>query len=362
MYQNKYIGIMILVTGAGGLIGYSVSTFFLKKKHTVIGIENNQRQFLFGQKGSVERSIEKLKKLKNFLLYDVDILNKEKISKIFDKYDFDLVVHAAAQPSHDWSASNPILDFNINTVGTINLLEAVRLKKKNCKFIFLSTNKVYGDSVNYLKYFEKKKRYEVEKKFKNGFNESLSIDNTKHSPFGASKLSADIYVQEYGKYFGLKTCCLRAGCLTGENHSGVELHGFLSYLFKCAYYKKKYNVYGYKGKQVRDNLSALDVSIIINEIYKKFPKNGEVFNIGGGQKSNISILEAIHKLEILLKRKINYSIFKENRSGDHKFWVTDMKKFKNLYKNWKIKLDIDNIFVDMLDHENSFQKRKLFFT
>ena len=255
-----------------------------------------------------------------------------------------------------------MLDFDINTVGSLNLLEAMRKRRETCKFIFLSTNKVYGDSTNSLKYTELEKRYEVEKKYKNGFDENLSIDNSKHSPFGSSKLAADIYVQEYGKYFGLKTCCLRAGCLTGENHSGVELHGFLSYLFKCAYYGKKYNVYGYKGKQVRDNLSALDVSNIIHEINNKFPGKGEIFNIGGGRDSNISILEAFFKLEDLLKKKINYQIYKKNRSGDHKFWITDMKKFKNYYKNWKIQLNIDNIFKEMLEYENYLTKKKIFYT
>jgi CDP-paratose 2-epimerase len=353
---------MVLVTGAGGLIGYSVCLSFIKNKTRIIGIENDTRKFLFGTAGSIKKNIVELKKNKNFIFSNTDIRNKEKIFHIFSKYNIQLVVHSAAQPSHDWSAKDPMADFSINTIGTLNLLEAIRLKKKNCKFIFLSTNKVYGDSVNYLKYFEKQKRFEVEKKYRDGFNEELSIDNSKHSPFGSSKLSADIYVQEYGKYFGIKTCCLRAGCLTGENHSGVELHGFLSYLFKCAYYKKKYNIYGYKGKQVRDNLSSLDVSNIINQLNSKFPLPGEVFNIGGGRDSNISILEAITKLEILLKHKIKYRIFKENRSGDHKFWITDMKKFKQHFRNWKIQLNIDNIFEEMLRYENFLQKRKIFFT
>lgn len=353
---------MILVTGSGGLIGYSVTKSFLKNNIKVLGIENDTRKLLFGNAGSVKKNIIELKKNKKFKSLNLDIRNKEKIIKIFKKNNIKLVVHTAAQPSHDWSAQDPRLDFEINTIGTLNLLEAIRKKRRSCKFIFLSTNKVYGDSVNFFKYSESQRRYEIERKYKNGFNEQLSIDNTKHSPFGSSKLAADIYVQEYGKYFGLKTCCLRAGCLTGENHSGVELHGFLSYLFKCAYYKKKYNVYGYKGKQVRDNLSALDVSNIIHQIYNKFPKKGEVYNIGGGRESNISILEAFIKLENLLKTKINYQILKKNRSGDHKFWITDMKKFKNNYKNWKLQLNIDNIFQEMLEYENHLQNKKIFFT
>lgn len=353
---------MILITGAGGLIGYSVSKFFLDKKHKILGLENNTRKILFGSQGSIKKNITELKKSRNFIFFNTDILDKKKVNHIFRKYNIKLIVHAAAQPSHDWSAKDPVMDFNINTIGTLNLLEAVRNIRKNCSFIFLSTNKVYGDTTNYFNYTEKKTRYEIEKKYQKGFDEKINIDQAKHSPFGSSKLAADIYVQEYGKYFGLKTCCLRAGCLTGENHSGVELHGFLSYLFKCAYYEKKYYIYGYKGKQVRDNLSGLDVANIIFHIYKKFPINGEVFNIGGGRDSNISILEAINKLEILIKKKIKFKIFQKNRSADHKFWITNMQKFKKNYKNWKIQLDIDDIFEDMLKYENHLQKRKIFFT
>ncbi len=352
---------MILITGAGGLIGSAVSKFFLKKKFQVLGIENNKRKFFFGKKADIRDNILELKKNKKFKFLHADINNTFIINKIYKTNKIVLTIHAAAQPSHDWSASDPLMDYKVNAVGTLNLLENVRKYRPNSQFIFLSTNKVYGDYVNSLNYVEKKSRYEVEKKYKNGFDESINIDNSLHSPFGASKLSADILTQEYGKYFGLKTCNLRAGCLTGENHSSVELHGFLSYLFKCSYYKKKYKIFGYKGKQVRDNLSALDVASIIWQLFKKKPEPGEVFNIGGGRESNVSILEAIKKCEKITNNKFNYKYINKARKGDHKFWITNMKKFKSKYKNWKIKLNVDDVLSEMNSYENYKTKKKLFF-
>ena len=344
---------MILITGSGGLIGSSVSKYFLEKKIKVVGIENNQRKKFFGKNGDIKNNLLELKKNKNFTLKFTDILNKKKLEEIFRKNKFDLIVHAAAQPSHDWSASNPNLDFHTNAVGTLNMLECVRKYSQSSTLVYLSTNKVYGDLVNTFEYKELNSRYEVKRKdYKDGFNENLNIDNSKHSPFGVSKLSGDLLVQEYGKYFGIKTSCLRAGCLTGQNHAGVELHGFLSYLFKSSYYKKKYYIFGYKGKQVRDNLSSYDVAAIIFELYKKSPKPGEVFNIGGGRQSNISVMEAIEKCQNLTKNKFNYEYIKQARSGDHKFWISDMSKFKKQYPRWKLKYNIDDIFLQMLDYEN----------
>ena len=343
---------MILVTGTGGLIGNSVSSFFLKKNFDVIGIDNNQRKKFFGKNGNIEKNIIQLKKNKKFKHKFVDILDKQKLESIFKKNQFNLIVHAAAQPSHDWSATNPNLDFHINAVGTLNILECVRKYSSNAIVIYLSTNKVYGDLVNNFEYKELKTRYEIKNKYKDGFDESINIDNSKHSPFGVSKLSGDLLVQEYGKYFGIRTCCLRAGCLTGETHAGVELHGFLSYLFKSAYYKKKYYIYGYKGKQVRDNLSSFDVSTIIWELYSKPSIPGEVFNIGGGRESNVSVLEAINKCQSITKNKFNFKFVNTERSGDHKFWITNMKKFKTRYPKWKIKYRIDDILLQMLDYEN----------
>lgn len=343
---------MILVTGTGGLIGNSVSNFFLKKNFDVIGIDNNQRKKFFGKNGNIEKNIIQLKKNKKFKHKFIDILDKQKLENIFKKHKFNLIVHAAAQPSHDWSATNPNLDFHTNAVGTLNILECVRKYNSNAIVIYLSTNKVYGDLVNNFEYKELKTRYEIKNKYKDGFDESINIDNSKHSPFGVSKLSGDLLVQEYGKYFGIRTCCLRAGCLTGETHAGVELHGFLSYLFKSAYYKKKYYIYGYKGKQVRDNLSSFDVSTIIWELYCKPSMPGEVFNIGGGRESNVSVLEAINKCEVITKNKFNFKFVNIERSGDHKFWITNMKKFKTRYPKWKIKYSINDILLQMLDYEN----------
>tara|TARA_B100000989_G_C19530968_1_gene469845 strand:- start:5183 stop:6232 length:1050 start_codon:yes stop_codon:yes gene_type:complete len=349
---------MILVTGSAGLIGHSVSNFLLNKKEKIFGIENNQREKFFGKNGSVKKNIVELKKSKRFTHVPINITNKKQLEKCFKYNRFSLIVHTAAQPSHDWSASNPSLDFNTNANGTLNILECMRKYAKNSIMIYMSTNKVYGDVVNYLKYKELEKRFEIVGKYKNGFDEMVSIDNSKHSPFGVSKLSGDLLVQEYGKYFNLKTVCLRAGCLTGETHAGVELHGFLSYLFKCAFYKKKYLIFGYKGKQVRDNLSSYDVASIIWELYKNPPSPGEVFNIGGGRASNISVLEAIKKCEILTGNKFNFSYIDKSRSGDHKFWITDMKKFKKKYPNWKLKYNIDDIFNQMLDYEKFRKSRK----
>ena len=352
---------MILITGAGGLIGSAVAKFFLKKKFKVFGIENNKRKLFFGKNGDIRDNIAELKKEKRFILFQGDINNESLISKIYRSNKILLTVHAAAQPSHDWSASNPTLDYKVNALGTLNLLENIRKFKPNSQFIFLSTNKVYGDCVNSLNYIEKENRYEVDKKYKNGFDESINIDNSLHSPFGASKLSADILTQEYGKYFGLKTSILRAGCLTGENHSSVELHGFLSYLFKCSYYKKEYKIFGYKGKQVRDNLSSLDVASIIWKLFKTKPLAGEVFNIGGGRESNVSILEAIKKCEKITNNRFKYKYIKQARKGDHKFWITDMKKFRSKYKNWKLQLNVDDVLNEMNSYENYKTKKKLFF-
>ena len=349
---------MILVTGTGGLIGNSVSNFFLKKKFNVIGIDNNQRRKFFGKNGNIEKNIIQLKKNKKFQHKFVDILDKKNLENIFKKNKFSLIIHAAAQPSHDWSATNPNLDFHTNAVGTLNILECVRKYSSNSIVIYLSTNKVYGDLVNNFEYKELKTRYEIKNKYKQGFDENINIDNSKHSPFGVSKLSGDLLVQEYGKYFGIRTCCLRAGCLTGETHAGVELHGFLSYLFKSAYYKKKYFIYGYKGKQVRDNLSSYDVSTIIWELYNKPSMPGEIFNIGGGRESNISVLEAIDKCEAITKNKFNFEYVNVERSGDHQFWITNMKKFKKKYPKWKIKYSIDDILLQMLDYENFRTFRK----
>ena len=354
---------MILITGSGGLIGYTASNFFLNKKFNVIGIDNNMREKLFGKNSSVKDNILSLKKNKKYKHLNIDINNLKIIYQVLQKKNVRLIVHAAGQPSHDWSALDPISDFKINALSTLNLLEGVRKYSPKTIFIFLSTNKVYGDYVNNFNYIEEKSRFIINikkhKNFLNGFGENIPIDQSLHSPFGVSKISADIMTQEYGKYYGLSTICLRAGCLTGENHTGTELHGFLSYLFKCAFYGKKYFIYGYKGKQVRDNLSAYDVTKIIYEILKKPPKCGEVYNIGGGIQSNISIIEAIKKIENILEKKIKYKYINKARKGDHIYWVTNMKKFKNNYPSWNINNTIDDILLKMYEYEKSTKSSSL---
>ena len=342
---NKKI---ILVTGSGGLIGSESVEFFVKKNFFVIGIDNNYRKLFFGINGSTNKRVNYLKKKyeKDYLHINCNIINQKKIYQIFKKFNKKIfsIIHCAAQPSHDWAKQNPILDFNVNAVGTLNLLENFRLFCPKAKFIYLSTNKVYGDNPNFLKIKEYKTRYDLDKedKYFSGINEEFNIDNTKHSLFGASKLSADITVQEYGKYFNLDTVCLRGGCLTGENHSGVELHGFLSYLIKCIKFKKSYKIFGYKGKQVRDNIHSSDLILAIWEFIKK-PKKGEIYNLGGGRKNSCSIIEVINYFK-LKDKKLNYKILEENRSGDHLWYISNLKKFKKDYPNWKIKNNLEMIF------------------
>ena len=342
---NKKI---ILVTGSGGLIGSESVEFFVKKNFFVIGIDNNYRKLFFGINGSTNKRVNYLKKKyeKDYLHINCNIINQKKIYQIFKKFNKKIfsIIHCAAQPSHDWAKQNPILDFNVNAVGTLNLLESFRLFCPKAKFIYLSTNKVYGDNPNFLKIKEYKTRYDLDKedKYFSGINEEFNIDNTKHSLFGASKLSADITVQEYGKYFNLDTVCLRGGCLTGENHSGVELHGFLSYLIKCIKFKKSYKIFGYKGKQVRDNIHSSDLILAIWEFIKK-PKKGEIYNLGGGRKNSCSIIEVINYFK-LKDKKLNYKILEENRSGDHLWYISNLEKFKKDYPNWKIKNNLEMIF------------------
>jgi CDP-paratose 2-epimerase len=277
----------ILITGAGGLIGSEAVEYYCTQGHEVYGIENNQRQVFFGDKGSTIKRLTQLEsKYNNFKNYIIDIRDKNTILQLFNHIKFDVVIHTAAQPSHDRAASIPFDDFETNANGTLHLLEAVRQTNKDCIFIHMSTNKVYGDKPNTLNLIELETRYEyVDLDYKNGINEYFSIDQSKHSLFGASKVAADIMVQEYGRYFGIPSCVLRGGCLTGENHSGVELHGFLNYLVKCNAQETKYNVFGYKGKQVRDNIHSSDV-IQFMDLFIANPRIAEVYNIGGGKDNS----------------------------------------------------------------------------
>ena len=343
---------IVIITGANGLLGSEALSFFSKKKYKVIGIDNNLRKFFFGEDGStswIKRKI--IRENKNYIHHNIDIRNSQALDKLFKRYksNISLIIHCAAQPSHDYGKNYPKIDFNVNATGTLNLLELTKKYCPSSPFIFMSTNKVYGDNPNKLKILEKRTRYELSKKnkFYNGVNEKLSVDDCTHSFFGVSKIYADLIVQEYGRNVGLKTVCFRAGCITGPNHSGAKLHGFLSYLVKQSLLKKEYTILGYKGKQVRDNLHSFDLINCFWEYFKK-PKKGMVYNIGGGRFSNCSILEAISEIEYIAKIKIKRKFIKQNRIGDHIWYITDNKKFKKDYPNWKQKYNTKKIIKELI--------------
>ncbi|MDA7543163.1 NAD-dependent epimerase/dehydratase family protein [Acidimicrobiia bacterium] len=339
-----------LITGSDGLVGSESVKYFHSKGFKIIGIDNNSRKKFFGEDASVLKNRKALKKsIPEYEHVNIDITSPG-MENIFKKYrnKIKLIIHTAAQPSHDWAASNPRLDFNVNAYGTLNLLENTRNYSKDAVFIFTSTNKVYGDNPNKIKYKELKNRYTPldTSDYIKGFDESFPIDNTLHSLFGASKLSADILTQEYGKYFGMKTVAFRGGCLTGGGHAGTMLHGFLSYLMKCVANEKEYSIFGYKGKQVRDNIHSSDLVKSFYEFYKN-PKSGEVYNMGGGLQSNCSMLEAIEISENIAQKKLNYHYIDETRKGDHKWYISDLSKFQNDYPNWEISYGIEDILLDI---------------
>ena len=334
----------ILVTGSSGLIGSESVKFFLNKGFNVVGIDNDMRAYFFGEKSSTKPILNELIKLKNYTHYNIDIRDYDKLSDIFKSLGdkISCIIHTAAQPSHDWAAKEPITDFTINANGTLNLLELTRIYCKESCFIYTSTNKVYGDNPNNLPLIERDLRYEIDSThnfYTNGINESMSIDYTKHSLFGVSKLSADILVQEYGKYFNMNTVCFRGGCLTGPQHKGSELHGFLSYIIKSAVESIPYTIFGYKGKQVRDNIHSFD---LVNAFwyYYNNPKQGEVYNIGGSRKNSISILETIEFLKNEYNLNVNYTISDKNREGDHIWYISDVSKFMNDYPGWDYKYNL----------------------
>jgi CDP-paratose 2-epimerase len=340
---------IILVTGSAGLIGSESVKFFCDRGFTVVGIDNNMRQVFFGEDASTEWNRDRL--LQNYgdlyIHHNVDIRDHEPISQIFKTYarDISLIIHTAAQPSHDWAASDPYTDFTVNANGTLVLLENTRQHCPEAVFIFCSTNKVYGDTPNLLPLVEQELRWEIDPghQYNEGIDETMSIDNSKHSLFGASKVSADILVQEYGRYFYMKTACFRGGCLTGPSHSGTKLHGFLSYLMKCTISGQPYQVYGYKGKQVRDNIHSYD---LVNAFYHFYqtPRVAEVYNMGGSRFSNCSMLEAIEHCQAISDKKLDWSYMESNRSGDHIWWISDIQKFKSQYPNW----DLTYTVVDIL--------------
>ena len=343
---------LALITGSTGLVGSEAVNFFCDKGFDVIGIDNNFRKFFFGSNASttiIKNSI--IKKNNKYLHHNLDIRNSAGIEKIFKKYKkkISIIIHCAAQPSHDYGKNFPKLDFDVNAFGTLNLLELTKKYCSDAVFIFMSTNKVYGDNPNKLKFVEKKDRWELSKKnpFYNGITENFSIDECTHSFFGVSKTYADLIVQEYGNNVGLKTVCFRAGCITGPNHQGVPLHGFLSYLVKNCYEKKEYDLIGYKGKQVRDNLHSLDLVNCFWEYYKK-PKPGKIYNIGGGRYSNCSIIEAINIFQKLTNIEIKKNIIKKPRVGDHIWYISSLKRFKKDYTKWKQKYDTKKIIDELL--------------
>ncbi|MBI5540684.1 MAG: NAD-dependent epimerase/dehydratase family protein [Bacteroidia bacterium] len=347
-----------LITGSSGLIGSESVDFFSKKFEKIIGIDNNMRAKFFGQDASTEWNTKRLlNSFNNFEHNAIDIRNFSELETIFklNGSNIKLIIHSAAQPSHDWAANEPITDFTVNANGTLNMLELTRIYCPEATFIFTSTNKVYGDTPNYLPLVELEKRWEIDSShpyFKEGIDESMSIDQTKHSLFGASKVAADVLVQEYGKYFGMNTCVLRGGCLTGPNHSGTQLHGFLSYLMKCAITGDKYTVFGYRGKQVRDNIHSWDLVNMIWHFHQN-PKQGEVYNAGGGRFSNCSMTEAIELCEQITGKKMNFEYSETNRIGDHIWWISDVSKFKKHYPKWEMRYNILDILTQISKNVNN---------
>jgi len=336
----------IFVTGSAGLIGSEVVRYYAQQGNIIIGIDNDMRMHFFGKEASTEWNRKLLEEAfpDNYIHHSIDIRNFLEMEKLFQEYqnEISLVVHTAAQPSHDWAASNPFEDFSINANGTLILLELVRTYCPKAVFIFTSTNKVYGDNPNLLHLVEHDTRFEVttdHRYYMYGIDETMSIDQTKHSLFGVSKCFADLLVQEYGRYFNMKTAVFRGGCLTGPMHSGTMLHGFLSYLMKCAIDKRSYTIFGYKGKQVRDNIHSYDLITAFDCFYKN-PRYGEVYNMGGSRFSNCSLLEAIKMCEKITGNKMLVSYSDKNRVGDHIWWISDIRKFQNHYPEWRYKYSL----------------------
>lgn len=339
----------VVITGSAGLIGSEAVRFFSKLGFKIIGIDNDARKYFFGPKASTFWNKKKLEKeIKDYTHYNTDIRNQKKIEKILKEHKPDLIIHAAAQPSHDWAAKEPLTDFTINALATHILLEAFRKICPEAVFIFCSTNKVYGDNPNKLPFNELKSRYELpyNHRFYNGIDETMSIDDTTHSIFGVSKTGADLMVQEYGRYFGLATGTFRGGCLTGPAHSSAQLHGFLAYLVSSIVKGIPYTIFGYKGKQVRDNMHSYDVVNAFYHFYLK-PRKGEFYNIGGTRFSNISVLEAIEKIEKILGKKAKIKYNPKNRIGDHIWYISDMSKFKRHYPKWNFTYTSDEILEEL---------------
>lgn len=339
----------VLITGSSGLIGSEVVSFFAEQGARVVGIDNNMRADFFGPEGDTAWKTRWLQdRYPTFRHFAIDVRDRPAVMECIREQHPDVVVHAAAQPSHDLAASRPFDDFDVNAVGTLNMLEAVRLSVPEAPFVYLSTNKVYGDAPNEIALKELPTRWDYDDPlYANGIAETFRIDQSKHSVFGASKVAADVMVQEYGRYFGMKTCCLRGGCLTGPAHSGVELHGFLSYLVKANLQHRKYTIFGYKGKQVRDNIHALDVAKFIAG-FAAAPRSGEVYNIGGGRKNSCSLLEAFAAVAERSGQTMNYEYVDTARQGDHICYISDLTKMMTHYPNWSITVSLDQIFDEIV--------------
>lgn len=352
---------VVVITGSAGLIGSEAACFFAQLGMHVVGIDNDMRKFFFGDEASTRWNQKRLEReLKNYEHYDVDIRDYSSLQKIFEHFSSSiaLIIHTAAQPSHDWAARDPFSDFSVNANGTLNLLQATREYCPEVPFIFTSTNKVYGDLPNYLPLIEQDQRWEIDPShvYAGGISEDMSIDQSKHSLFGASKVAADVLVQEYGRYFDMKTVSFRGGCLTGPSHSGTQLHGFLAYLMKCAATGTPYTVFGYKGKQVRDNIHSSDLISAFHEFFLD-PDCGAVYNIGGGRDSNCSMLEAIEICQEITGQEMNYSYTDGNRNGDHIWYISDLSKFKQRYPSWSITYDVPTILREI--YEKNIERWKL---
>jgi CDP-paratose 2-epimerase len=348
-----------VISGSAGLIGSEAAVHFAESRGLeVVGIDNDMRRRFFGDDASTSASLARLKKRlgRKYTHFDTDIRDQAAITKIFAKYgrDIALVVHTAAQPSHDWAATDPSTDFTVNANGTANMLEATWRSAPDAVFLFTSTNKVYGDTPNRLPLIELEKRWEIDPAhpYADGIKEDMSIDGTLHSLFGASKVAADVLVQEYGRYFGMRTACFRGGCLTGPNHAGTALHGFLAYLMKCAATGRPYTVNGYQGKQVRDNIHSADLIAAFDAFFSE-PRRGEVYNMGGGRDSNCSMMEAIELSEQITERPMAWTYSDTNRIGDHIWWVSSLERFRAHYPSWNIRRTVPMILGEIYEQNRS---------
>ena len=345
---------VVVVTGSSGLIGSEAVAFFCDKGFDVVGLDNDMRAYFFGREASTAWNRERLKaKYRKFTDHEIDIRDTSAVDALFARHGkaITAVIHTAAQPSHDWAAREPLTDFSVNATGTLALLEATRKHAPEAAFVFTSTNKVYGDQPNVLPLVEQETRWEVATDHRYaaaGIDESMSIDNTLHSLFGASKVAADVLVQEYGRYFGLRSACFRGGCLTGPHHAGAKLHGFLAYLGKCAVTGEPYTVLGYKGKQVRDNIHSADLVDAFWHFIQA-PRPGEVYNMGGGRFANCSMLEAIQLFERATGRPMNWSYSEDSRTGDHIWWISDTGKFEKHYPAWQRRISLEATVAEIVD-------------